>query len=181
MSAKSAEKATGQSNCAGGARTSPHPAFLESETMMEPAGQNGPFPQPQRQPFQYGLRGLFWLTTVVAILSALVAQAMHVWEAWGWRRVLTITVAFWPSLAVLIAWSCPGLTLAGRLRLFAAVGLGVVVIFWGWACVNEGPAAASADTIMVFVVTMLVVGVPQFLIVFGAVAYSRARSRKKVD
>ena len=125
---------------------------------------------------QFSLRGLFWFTTVVAVLCASVACATRLWGDSGNMAWLVIVFLFWPSLAVPIVWTCPDISFPGRMRMYAVIGIGVVLLTWyrTWP-----PNAALFDMFTATFVAAFLLWVPQGLVVFAAMTYARERGRSR--
>ena len=95
----------------------------------------------RREPFQFGLGGLFCLISFLAVCLALI-KWMHP-EDWSWGTVLSI-LGFWPLMAPFYAflvlyvaawvfyyrgWRCTGITLVFLGLWIFIVGLFVVAFF----------------------------------------------------
>ena len=136
-------------------------------------------PKPERHPFQFSLRGLLWFTTVVAGLCASVACSRRLVGDSGFPTWLIIAFLFWPSLAALIVWICPVISFTGRLRIYAVMGVDVVLVFWG---TNWQPASPGRDFFIAFMVTFVaafLLWVPQGLVVFATMTCVRERCRSR--
>jgi hypothetical protein len=120
-------------------------------------------------PFQFSLRGLFWLTTVVAMCCASLV-------------CMPAAFAFWPLMAAIIACGIPGIPHSSRVLIFLAVGALVVLLFWWQHWPTDGSNVFGAPLFIVFVATFVVLTflwIPQALVVDGIATYFRERRRKR--
>jgi hypothetical protein len=146
-------------------------------------------PEGDNSRWQFSLLGMFWLTTVVAGVCAVVVAIFHhdlqhpsIWETLGGRRVLTYVVALWPLPATLVAWTCPGVSLARRLYIYAGIGAAAVLLFWCWHLfTSRSLFDATVDTTLVTGISMLVFWIPQFLIVVALIVCDRERRRRSQE
>src|SRR5579871_6285224 len=118
-----------------------------------------------RRPFQFSLRTLIWLTTAVAIVCATFASAKRFWGDSGVPTWMGFVFLFWPSLAGLIAWSCPAVSYKVRVRMYWIIGVCVVLMVWSRAW---PPYPALLAAFVITLLTALIIWVPQGLAVFAA-------------
>ena len=141
-------------------------------------------PHRDQQHLQFSLGQLLWFTTAVAVLCASLACATQGWGNDGDMWLSVLTFLFWPSFAAVIAWTCPEISNAGRNRIFAVIGIGVVLLCWGYAFWLCGfPIANLGEFVFsVFVgtfMTMLVVWLPQMPVAFAVAAIACEWRRKR--
>jgi hypothetical protein len=130
--------------------------------------------------FQFGLRSLFWFTTVVAVFCSLYAWASRVWPDSGGDAWLIIVILLWPSFAALIVSTCPDLSFVNRVRAYTAIAASVVFVTISSGLWTVGLSVDSVKTLLVFTfVTACLVWVPQGIVVFGVTTYVLERRRRK--
>jgi hypothetical protein len=115
-----------------------------------------------------------WFTTVVAVACASFACARRLWGESGVLAWLGLVFLFWPSIAGLVAWSCPEILFKTRVRTYALIGTGVVLAAWSRAW---PPYPALLGAFVATLLTALIVWAPQGLAVFSVMTYARERGR----
>ena len=129
-----------------------------------------------RRPFQFSLRVLMWFTTVVAVTCASYACSTRLWGDSGGLAWLLLVFLLWPSLAGLVVWSCPEISFTARVRMYAAIGVVVVLAAWSRAW---PPYPALLGAFVGTILAGLIVWTPQGLAVFAAMTYARERGRSR--
>ncbi len=118
---------------------------------MEAEEINSRVPDAQRSGHaQFSLRGLFWITTLVAGVCAAVGWAVRERGDAPGTVLLVMVFSFWPSIATIIAWSWPGIGLTKRFLVVSVVGGGILAFLWGYAWVEDELHLAYMATILAF-------------------------------
>lgn len=128
---------------------------------------------------QFTLRDLFRFTTVAAVLSALFACTARLFEDSRADACITVAFLLWPSIAALLAWSCPGISFTVRVYVFAIIGAGIVALFWYRLWPSGGLGEALLQVFVGSYVTLAFLWIPQALAVDAVTTYVRERKGKQ--
>jgi hypothetical protein len=130
---------------------------------------------------QFTLRDLFRFTTVAAVLLALFACTAHLFKDSKADACITVAFLLWPSIAGLVAWSCPGISYTVRVWVFVIVGAGVVALFWYRLWPSGGLGEGLLQVFVGTYVTLAFLWIPQALAVDAVTTYVRQWKSKQLS